>query len=230
MNGPESHCIAGKQTALYGDPAARCRFLQPVDESDRRGMAEEAEAVRRLAPGIPFCIAAFSVEDWNRELTPWEAPPAFGKTPFGSGARETLSFAEGRLIPELERLYPSGQTAKYALCGYSLAGLFALWGVYSSDRFSGAAAASPSVWYPDWISFAASRPAPAVPVYLSLGDREEKTRNPVMARVGDCIREQYRLLSEAGGDCALEWNPGNHFMDSALRTAKGIAWLLRKAE
>ena len=31
-------------------------------------------------------------------------------------------------------------------------------------------------------------------VYLSLGDREEKTRNPVMATVGDCIREGHELL------------------------------------
>ena len=63
-------------------------------------------------------------------------------------------------------------------------------------------------------------------VYLSLGDREEKTRNPVMATVGDRIREAYDLLVECGTVCTLEWNQGNHFKEPDLRTAKAFAWLL----
>ena len=61
-------------------------------------------------------------------------------------------------------------------------------------------------------------------VYLSLGDKELKTKNPVMARVGECINRMYDLL-----DCekVLEWNEGNHFKDNALRTAKGLAWAIR---
>ena len=51
-----------------------------------------------------------------------------------------------------------------------------------------------------------------------------------MAKVGDNIRRQYELLGKDAGvkECTLEWNPGNHFMDSQLRTAKGFAWLLKK--
>ena len=60
-------------------------------------------------------------------------------------------------------------------------------------------------------------------VYLSLGDREEKTRNPVTATVGDRIRETYDLLKAQGIDCTLEWNPGNHFRDAGIRTAKAFA-------
>jgi hypothetical protein len=63
-------------------------------------------------------------------------------------------------------------------------------------------------------------------VYLSLGDKEEKTRNPVMARVGTAIREAEEILKEAGVDCILEWNPGNHFKDAEKRTAKGFEWVL----
>ena len=63
-------------------------------------------------------------------------------------------------------------------------------------------------------------------VYLSLGDREEKARNPVMATVGDRIREAYGLLKDRGLNCALEWNEGNHFRDPDLRTAKAFAWVL----
>ena len=61
-----------------------------------------------------------------------------------------------------------------------------------------------------------------------LGDREEKTRNPVMAAVGDRIRELHALLAARGTDCVLEWNPGNHFREPELRTARAFAWLLRE--
>ena len=70
----------------------------------------------------------------------------------------------------------------------------------------------------------------AARVYLSLGDREEKTRNPVMATVGNRIRSQFALLKASEGvkACKLEWNKGNHFRDSEVRTAKGIVWLMEQ--
>ena len=87
---------------------------------------------------------------------------------------------------------------------------------------------SPSVWYPGWIAYA-EKGRPLVPaVYLSLGDREERARNPVMASVGDAVRAQHGLLLSAGIKTALEWNPGSHFADSGLRVAKGIAWMLKE--
>ena len=63
-------------------------------------------------------------------------------------------------------------------------------------------------------------------VYLSLGDKEEKARNPVMASVGVKIKEAHDLLSQEGIQTTLEWNPGNHFRDSDIRTAKAFAWAI----
>ena len=40
-------------------------------------------------------------------------------------------------------------------------------------------------------------------------------------------------LSPAEGtgiDTVLEWNPGNHFRDADIRTAKAFAWAMRRAE
>ena len=65
-------------------------------------------------------------------------------------------------------------------------------------------------------------------VYLSLGDKEEKARNPVMAAVGDRIREAYGLLREQGINATLEWNQGNHFKDADIRTAKAFAWVIKE--
>ena len=47
-----------------------------------------------------------------------------------------------------------------------------------------------------------------------------------MATVGACIREQSDLLTRQGIDATLEWNPGNHFQDTDLRTAKGFVWAM----
>ena len=63
-------------------------------------------------------------------------------------------------------------------------------------------------------------------VYLSLGDREEKTRNSVMSQVGNCIRMGYGWLIEHGINCNLEWNQGNHFREPDIRIAKAFAWVM----
>ena len=63
-------------------------------------------------------------------------------------------------------------------------------------------------------------------VYLSLGNREAKTRNPVMATVADCIEMSFDHLRKQGVNSTLEWNEGNHFKDAEIRTAKGFAWIL----
>ena len=63
-------------------------------------------------------------------------------------------------------------------------------------------------------------------VYLSLGRKEPDTRNPVMAAVGDRIRETYTILQSQGVSCILDWNQGNHFRDTDIRTAKAFAWLI----
>ena len=117
------------------------------------------------------------------------------------------------------------------LGGYSLAGLFALWAGYQSDLFDGIAAASPSVWYPNWANFAQSHTMLTPLAYLSLGDKEERTRNQVMAQVGKNIRLQHQLLAKQLGDdrCVLEMNHGGHFVDPAGRTARAFAWLLERS-
>ena len=108
--------------------------------------------------------------------------------------------------------------------------MFALWAGFQTNSFAGIVAASPSVWYPDWIDYARAHRIQSPAVYLSLGDREEKTKNPVMATVGNAIREMHEILKTSCASSCLEWNPGNHFADSDRRLAKGIAWMLNKGK
>lgn len=209
---------------VYSTPSPQILFLQPVDEHDGSLLDSETEAMRDCA--LPFALAAFQVKDWNRDLSPWEAPPVFGKVPFDGGAEETLRFITDRLLPELQTRLALPEDGKLCIGGYSLAGLFSLWAATRTDAFSGVAAASPSAWFPGWIDYVKAHPIRAEKIYLSLGDREERTKNPVMAAVGDRIRELYALL-QAEHTVTLEWNPGNHFRDSDLRTAKAFLWLAR---
>ena len=191
-------------------------LLQPGDEHDGSSFEAQAETIAELT-GMSFTLCCMPVSDWNRDLSPWDAPPVFGNEPFGSGAAATLALIEKEILPAF----------RYSECiigGYSLAALFALWCVFETESFDGAAAASPSVWFPGWTEYAAGRPCRAQAVSLSLGDKEMKTRSQVMRRVGDCMQETVTILgSMPGVQTAFEWNSGNHFKDADLRTAKAFA-------
>ena len=120
-----------------------------------------------------------------------------------------------------------GSEKKLYIGGYSLSALFALWAIYNTDIFDGVVAASPSMWFPDFIKYTKENDIKVNKVYLSLGDKEEKTKNKTMATVGDNIREYHDMLSkDSTKEVILEWNEGNHFIGSDLRTAKGFAWVM----
>jgi predicted alpha/beta superfamily hydrolase len=220
--------IAGKTCTIYESEMSEYMLVQPIDGHDLKVLSNEVQTIQSLT-GKPFTLVAFEVMDWQSELTPWSAPAAFGEIPFGDGAEVTLSFIIEQLLPQLEQLQLFDKHKMQCLLGgYSLAGLFALWAGYQTTIFEGIAAASPSVWYQGWIKYAESHQPKASSVYLSLGDKENKTKNPLMAQVADCIRKQHDLLETHGIATLLEWNSGNHFKDSDIRTAKGFAWLINR--
>ena len=119
-----------------------------------------------------------------------------------------------------------GKPAYIALAGYSLAGLFAIFAMYHTDMFSRIASASGSMWYPRFVDYAKTNKLAKMPdkLYLSLGDKEAKTRNQIMAAVENNTRELYDYYNSIGINTVFEMNEGNHFKDAALRIAKAIAW------
>ena len=200
----------------FGNRDANIVLIQPVDAHDLEVIEREAALIREFTKK-DFLLAAFQVHDWNKDLSPWKAPAVFGREDFGEGAGDTLS--------EILN-YCTDKTKNYYIGGYSLAGLFALWAVTRTDVFQGAACASPSLWFPGFEEYVRDHEILTQNVYLSLGDREEKARNPVMATVGDRVRAMHALLSDRKVHCTLEWNEGNHFKDSELRSAKAFSWVL----
>lgn len=200
----------------YGNPEANTVLIQMVDDHDLAGIENEVEAIRNQTD-TDFYLIAIKVQNWNDDLSPWEAPPIFGKKRFAGKAENTLASIR-TLCEDRNRTYYIG--------GYSLAALFALWAAYRMDIFKGVAAASPSVWFPRFVDYMKENSIKADSVYLSLGDKEEKTKNSVMSTVGNRIREAADILRKQNVKTILEWNQGNHFKDADIRTAKAFAWVL----
>ncbi len=223
----EQLLIDGKRCLLYADIVPEVLLVEPMDERDLEFLDRELEILKMEAVR-PFALAALIIEDWNRELAPWPAEPVFGKEPFTGGAPETIRLVEEGLILKVESLFPSLKNGSRIIGGYSLSALFALWCAYESESFDGIAAASPSVWYPGWMEFVRSHRPRARSIYLSLGDKEYKSRNRTLATVETCIREYSETLSATEGiETTLEWNPGNHFVEADLRTARAFLWALK---
>lgn len=219
--------VEGRQVKLYREEGAEYCLIQPVDASDEERLENQLKEIRNRTGDKKIALAAFKINSWNDELSPWPAPAVFGSEDFGGLAGETLAFVTDSLVPYIKK--SMGDDVKLIIGGYSLRAFFSLWAGYESRIFEGVAAASPSVWYPRWDKYTEEHNFNRKAVYLSLGDREEKTRNPVMKQVGGCIRDlAEKYAGIFGENSTLEMNEGNHFKDTDIRTAKAFAWVINK--
>ena len=208
------------------NPSALIVFICGNEEAD---MLKNIKYSVEQACSVSLSLLAYTVEDWNRELSPWPAPPVFGKEAFGGLAKDTLNCLE-KTIRCVTQTYIKQSNIPVILGGYSLAGLFALWAAYQTDIFNGISAVSPSVWFQDWIEYASSHIIHTDYVYLSLGDKESRTRNTIMSKVYDCIKKEHEDLISSGQvkESILELNPGNHFQNVDTRVLKALQWVVNK--
>jgi predicted alpha/beta superfamily hydrolase len=158
------------------------------------------------------------------------APKAFRNgEDFAGGADRYLDVLASEIVPEAEKMIKFA-VDKRGLAGYSLSGLFALYTLYKTDIFNLIASVSGSMWYDSWLDYMTENRAEAVSpkVYLSLGDKESKTRDERLASVESCTRQAEEILKLQGVETIFEMNPGNHFVNVAERMAKGIGWLIKE--
>lgn len=212
---------------VYGNKESNIVLLQVTGDHELKLLENEYDMIKKTVPA-DFCLFCFRVEDWNKNLSPWEAPAVFGKEVFEGKAEDTLNLIIENILPAVL----AGRTldeVKLYIGGYSLAGLFALWSTFRTDVFTGCAAVSPSVWFPGFTDYVKEHDILTDKVYLSLGDAEEKTKNAVMKTVGQSIRDIGEHI-KTKTECVLEWNKGGHFKDTHMRMARGFTWLLDKNE
>ena len=200
----------------------RCLLLQPTARHEKPSLEEEMAAIAAAAP-CPYAMEFIQLEDWTLDLMPWPDRKISKDPMAGRCAEETL-----RRI--LDDIVPNFSEMPIILGGYSLAGLFSLWAATQTDRFTAIAAASPSLWIADWDIYAQGHPVKAKDVYLSLGDREEISRNNAIARIGDRVRAQYdQLTTQLGTEhSTLIWEEGSHFSDNAGRLARAFLWCMKR--
>lgn len=180
----------------------------------------------------PFHLALVSGLDWDADLSPWPCPPMITRHDnFAGSADAHLQWLVSTAMPVVHnrlRFDP----CRRVLAGYSMAGLFALYAIYGSDLFDAVASASGSVWYPDFVKYATHRLPKHLPqsVYLSIGDREDRSRNEHVRRVIDHTRTLAHHYRTLGCRVTLEVNPGNHFRDLELRMARAITISLQQLQ
>ena len=74
----------------FGNEQSDLILIQMVDSHSIKMLDSEMDQIRKLSGKDDFRLIACQVEDWNRDLSPWEAPPVLGKEEFGGRAEETL--------------------------------------------------------------------------------------------------------------------------------------------
>ena len=194
------------------------------------GEGQKIYAAARAANYPQFTLVAISDLDWNHDMVPWDSPSAFKNAePCTGGADDYLRLPTEEIIPTAERKI-AGVPRWRGIAGYSLAGLFALYAIYQTDVFSRVGCMSGSLWFPGFKEYIFSHEPKRRPdcIYFSLGDKEAKTRNPVLKTVQENIEEIRAFYQSKGIDTVFQLNPGNHFVQGIERTVAGIQWLLSK--
>ena len=178
----------------------------------------------------PFTLVAISDLDWNHDMAPWDSPPTFkNAAPCTGGADDYLRLLAEEIIPTAEK--ELGSVPRWrGIAGYSLAGLFALYAIYQTELFARAGSMSGSLWFPGMKEYIFSHAPKRWPdcIYFSLGDKESKTKNPILRTVQENTEEICAYYQRRGIDTVFRLNPGNHFVQSVERTAAGIVWMLSR--
>ena len=215
--------IEGKTINIFGSENTGSPLIV-LNTYGNEGCAVWSECQNIGCP--PFALAAVSNLNWNADMSPWENPPIYKKDDdFTGGADAYLSLLTTKIIPAVcNEISPITKPEYIGLAGYSLAGLFAIYSAYKTSVFSRIASASGSLWFPHFIEYARSNDfARKIDcVYLSLGDAESKTRNPILKTVQENTQSLYSFLTEKHVAVKYELNSGNHFNDAVGRMARGI--------
>ena len=178
-----------------------------------------------------FILVSIGNINWNNDLTPWASSSLYkGGTEYLGYADNYLVEIENDIIPKIEEYILNTLNKKisyYAIIGYSLGGLFALYAGFKTNRFKRIASISGSLWYPNFNNYVINNKLSnnIDKIYFSLGNKENKSKNEILSKVKDKTMEIYEYVSKSINS-VYEENEGNHFKDEVLRTVKGIKWIL----
>ena len=151
----------------------------------------------------PFHLVTITKLRWDEELSPWAHEPVVSQSDrFTGEAGQYARWMEENMIPLIEA--EIGRPKCRIIAGYSMGGLFALYVPYVTDLFSAVVSASGSVWYPEFVSYVKTHDFLKKPdaIYLSLGDKESRTRNPFLRQTKNCTKELLSVYQSRGIDAS----------------------------
>lgn len=178
-----------------------------------------------------FVFVAISNINWNDDLSPWYMKKIYSKdTDYAGKADEFLNLITERVIPQIEtRVLKNSKITPeyYSIIGYSLAGLFAIYSGFKTDKFKKIASISGSMWFDNFENFVRKNniSSNVEKIYFSLGNKEKQTNNPILKKVEEKTIEIEKMISSKGVSTTLQFNNGNHFTNPEERFAKAIKWL-----
>ena len=147
-------------------------------------------------------IVCISGMDWNNDLSPWTADGVMKKEkPFAGHAEFFLKNLVKDHLKSIEaelKLVSPERT----LVGVSLSGLFAVWASHKTDAFRNIISISGSLWYDGFVGWKKNNfvNSGIHRIYLSVGDKEKKAKEPRFTCVEENTLETGSLLHEEGID------------------------------
>ncbi|WP_206610480.1 alpha/beta hydrolase-fold protein [Actinomyces wuliandei] len=177
-----------------------------------------------LCAGLAATVVAIPVEEWDDSLTPWPAPGLYpGDPDFAGDAGRTLTELLDMALPVVDDRFGLAPSQR-AICGYSLAGLFAMYAFVHSDTFEAAGCLSASVWYEGWLDHLRSLPLELSGkfAFLSIGSQEREAPEQILHCVEDNMEACAGILREVGCETRFEVGPGHHMEYARERFITGL--------
>ncbi len=185
---------------------------------------ESGDGVAALLDDVPLNIAVVDPGVWEDALSPWPEPGlSVNMAGFGGKGRELIRDYWKKIIPKAEQLVVIKPKFR-VISGYSMAGLWAIYAGWESGLFEGVAVASASLWYDGFVDYMKTK-APAASlkrVQMSLGEKEEQTKNPRLATIRTATEEVCGIMKKNGVAAELVMTEGGHFSNAAGRLANAI--------
>lgn len=149
---------------------------------------------------IDFLLLSIKPESWNDDFTPWTVP-AFRAGENAPQGRADTYFAclTEEIKPYLDTHYRTKPEPEHtALFGYSLGGLTAVYAIYRTNVFGAVASLSGSLWFDGFCEFMEQEKPRRTDlrVYLSLGKKESRSKNPRMGKVAACTERAREILAK----------------------------------
>ena len=190
----------------------------------------EIEKVYQELNRSDFNLIGISNINWNDDLSPFYHKMIYkGDKEYKGNANEFLKYIKEELLPFIFNKY-NLKPKSLAIAGYSLAGLFSIYSAYNCDIFDSIISMSGSLWFTDFIKYVENKNISknVKYIYLSLGDKEAKTKNEYLKEVENKTIAIYNHFKNLGINTVYKTNSGGHFNDVINRIVMALNEYLNK--